>query len=130
MHDRGTFWDTAVAKTSQDCIESERTRDFALSGWWVAAMSTPQQPNPALGRAEEAGSPPTTNVRPQRGSITSLLILSLVFLMMTNNGGGDDLAARNQYKDSLSSLEWQLGNYSVWLNGSDTTNFTLVSGTP
>ncbi len=92
-------------------------------------MSAPQQPT-ALGRGEEAGSPPTTNVRPQRGSITSLLILSLVFLMMTNNGGSDDLAARNQYKDSLSSLEWQLGNYSVWLNGSNTTNFTLVSGTP
>ncbi|KAH8997846.1 hypothetical protein EDB86DRAFT_3076382 [Lactarius hatsudake] len=88
-------------------------------------MSTPQPNTP--GRGEEAGSPPTTNVRPQRGSITSLLIISLVFLMMTNNGGGDDLATRNQYKDSLSSLEWQLGNYSVWLNGSDATNFTLPS---
>ncbi|KAH9032762.1 hypothetical protein EDB85DRAFT_2145329 [Lactarius pseudohatsudake] len=86
-------------------------------------MSAPQ-PN-TLGRGEEAGSPPTNNVRPQRGSITSLLIISLVFLMMTNNGSGDDLATRNQYKDSLSSLEWQLGNYSVWLNGSDATNFTL-----
>lgn len=89
-------------------------------------MSAPQQPA-ALGRADEAGSPPTTNIRSQRGSITPFLILTFVLLMMTNNGGGDDLAARNQYKDSLSSLEWQLGNYSVWLNGSDTTNFTLPS---
>ncbi|KAI9435319.1 hypothetical protein H4582DRAFT_1971440 [Lactarius indigo] len=88
-------------------------------------MSAPQPTT--LGRGEEAGSPPTTNVRPQRGSITSLLIISLVFLMMTNNGGSDDLATRNQYKDSLSSLEWQLGNYSTWLNGSDATNFTLPS---
>ena len=92
-------------------------------------MSAPQQPTAALGRGEEAGSPPTTNVRAQRGSLTYFLIISLVFFMMTNNGSGDDISARNQYKDSLSSLEWQLGNYSVWLNGSDTTNFTLVSGT-
>ncbi|KAI0306158.1 hypothetical protein B0F90DRAFT_1623829 [Multifurca ochricompacta] len=76
-------------------------------------------------RGEEAGSPATANARPQRGSITSLLILSLIFFMMTNNGGGDDLTVRNQYKDTLSSLEWQLGNYSGWLNGSDTTNFTI-----
>ena len=89
-------------------------------------MSAPQQPA-AVGRAEEAGSPPTPHIRPQRGSITSLLILSLIFLMMTNNGGGDGLSARDQYMDSLSSLEWQLGNYSVWLNGSETSNFTLVS---
>jgi hypothetical protein len=94
---------------------------------WIAAMSAPQQPA-TLGRGEEAGSPPTPQVRPQRGSITSLLILSLIFLMMTNNGSGDGISARDQYMDSLSSLEWQLGNYSVWLNGSDTSNFTLVSG--
>src|SRR6266404_218780 len=99
----------------------------SINSW--TTMSTAQQPT-ALGRGEEAGNPPATNVRPQRGSITSLLILSLIFLMMTNNSGGDDLATRNQYKDSLSSLEWQLGNYSAWLNGSDTTNFTLVCCTP
>jgi hypothetical protein len=89
-------------------------------------MSAPQQPA-AVGRVEEAGSPPTPQVRPQRGSITSLLILSLVFLMMTNNSSGDGISARDQYMESLSSLEWQLGNYSAWLNGSDTSNFTLVS---
>ena len=88
-------------------------------------MSSPQQPV-AVGRGDEAGGLPTPHIRPQRGSITSLLILSLIFLMMTNNGGGDGLSARDQYMDSLSSLEWQLGNYSVWLNGSDTSNFTLV----
>jgi hypothetical protein len=46
---------------------------------------------------------------------------------MTNNGGNDDPTVRNHYKDSLSSLEWQLGNYSAWLNGSATANFTMVS---
>jgi hypothetical protein len=45
---------------------------------------------------------------------------------MTNNGGSDDLAVRNQYLDSLSSLEWQLGNYSAWLNGSADANFSMV----
>ncbi|KAF8257996.1 hypothetical protein EI94DRAFT_1611659 [Lactarius quietus] len=89
-------------------------------------MSAPQQPA-TLGPGEEVGSPPTPNVRPQRGSVTSLLILSLIFLMMTNNGGSDGLSARDKYQDSLSSLEWELGNYSVWLNGSDTSNFTLPS---
>jgi len=79
-----------------------------------------------LGTGDEAGSAATADPRPQRGSITSLLILSLFVLIMTNNGGSDDLAVRNQYLDSLSSLEWQLGNYSAWLNGSADANFTMV----
>jgi transmembrane E3 ubiquitin-protein ligase len=87
-------------------------------------MSTPPLP-PILGRGDEAGIPATTD-RPQRGSVTSLLILSLFIFLMTNNGGNDDPTVRNHYKDNLSSLEWQLGNYSAWLNGSDTTNFTMV----
>jgi hypothetical protein len=87
-------------------------------------MST--APLPAtLGRGDEAGSPAMTD-RPQRGSVTSLLILSLFIFLMTNNGGNDDPTVRNRYKDNLSSLEWQLGNYSSWLNGSHTANFTMV----
>jgi hypothetical protein len=80
---------------------------------------------PILGRGDEAGGPTATD-RPQRGSVTSLLIISLFIFLMTNNGGNDDPTVRNQYKDNLSSLEWQFGNYSAWLNGSDTTNFTMV----
>src|SRR6266446_1001934 len=87
-------------------------------------MSTAPLP-PTLGRGDEAGSPVTTD-RPQRGSVTSLLILSLFIFLMTNNGGNDDPTVRNQYQDNLSSLEWQLGNYTAWLNGSDTSNFTMV----
>ena len=84
-------------------------------------------PSPAtLGRGGEAGGTDPNDPRPKRGSVTSLLILSLFVFMMTNNGGNDDLAVRNQYKDTLSSLEWQFGNYSAWLNGSDTTNFVMV----
>jgi hypothetical protein len=84
-------------------------------------------PSPAmLGRGGEAGGTDTTDPRPKRGSVTSLLILSLFVFIMTNNGSNDDLAARNQYRDTLSSLEWQFGNYSAWLSGSDDTNFVLV----
>jgi hypothetical protein len=84
-------------------------------------------PSPAtLGRGGEAGGTGPTDPRPQRGSFTSLLILSLFVFMMTNNSGGDDVAVRNQYRESLSLLEWQMGNYSAWLNGSDTTNFVMV----
>ncbi|KAH9986100.1 hypothetical protein BJV74DRAFT_545675 [Russula compacta] len=90
--------------------------------------ASPSQPT--LGRGDEAGSAALPNPRPQRGSVTSLLILTLVIFMMTNNGGNDDLIIRNRYKDSLSSLEWQLGNYSTWLNGSDSTNFTMPARPP
>jgi hypothetical protein len=84
-------------------------------------------PSPAtVGRGGEAGGADANDPRPKRGSVTSLLILSLFVFMMTNNGASDDLAVRNQYKDTLSSLEWQFGNYSAWLNGTDTTNFVLV----
>jgi transmembrane E3 ubiquitin-protein ligase len=87
-------------------------------------MSTAPLPS-TLGRGDEAGSPVIID-RPQRGSVTSLLILSLFIFLMTNNGGNDDPTVRNQYKVNLFSLEWQLGNYSAWLNGSDTANFTMV----
>ncbi|KAI0248996.1 hypothetical protein BJV78DRAFT_1276346 [Lactifluus subvellereus] len=90
-------------------------------------MNAPSSPSVSAPgrRGDEMVTPATTDPRPQRGSITSLLILSLVFFMMSNHGGSDDLTARDQYKNTLSSLEWQLGNYSAWLNRSDTTNFTM-----
>ncbi|SRR5258708_11188627 len=87
-------------------------------------MSTAPLP-PTFGRGDEAGNLAMTD-RPQRGSVTTFLILSLFIFLMTNNGGNDDPTVRNQYKDNLSSLEWQLGNYTAWLNGSDTANFTMV----
>lgn len=47
--------------------------------------------------------------------------------MMTNNST-EDPATRNQYIDALTSLEWQLGNYTAWVNGTDpdTLNFTMA----
>ena len=46
---------------------------------------------------------------------------------MLMNGHGDDLAnTRDLYVHGLQSLNWQLGNFSAWLNGTE-SNFTLVS---
>ncbi len=45
--------------------------------------------------------------------------------MLTNNHG-EEVALRSQYIDALESLKYQLGNYSRWLNGTE-SNFTLVS---
>ena len=88
--------------------------------------AAPSQATLSRGADGEAEGTDPNDPRPKRGSVTSLLIFSLFVFMMTNNGGNDDLAARNQYKDTLASLEWQLGNYSAWLNGSDTTDFAMV----
>ena len=86
-------------------------------------MSTPQ-PATDPQRDEEAGLP--ARQRP-RSSISSFLFLSFLLFMLTNNNG-DDGPLRNQYADALASLEWQLGNYSAWLNGTDPAglNFTMV----
>ena len=46
---------------------------------------------------------------------------------MLMNGGGDDIAtARDLYVNGLQSLNWQLRNFSVWLNDTE-SNFVLVS---
>jgi hypothetical protein len=87
--------------------------------------AAPSQATLGRGGGEAEGTDPN-DPRPRRSSVTSLLILSLFVFMMTNNGSNDDLTVRNQYKDTLASLEWQFGNYSAWLNGSDTTNFVMV----
>ena len=64
--------------------------------------------------------------RQQRSSVPSLLFLSFVLFMLMN-GHGDDLAnTRDLYVHGLQSLNWQLGNFSAWLNGTE-SNFTLVS---
>jgi transmembrane E3 ubiquitin-protein ligase len=91
-------------------------------------MSTPQgeQPAPDPIADVEAADSPVARPRP-RSSIPSFLFLFFLLFMMTNNNG-DELVARSQYRDSLASLEWQLGNYSAWLNGPDVErlNFTMV----
>lgn len=61
----------------------------------------------------------------RRGSIPSFIFMSFLLFMLTN-GNTESFLARTQYQDALDSLEWQMGNYSAWLNGTE-TNFTMVS---
>lgn len=75
-------------------------------------------------RDEEAGT--EGNVRPQssRGSIPSFLLISFILFMITSHNG-DEFLARHQYQDALQYLNYQLSNYTLWLNGA-ATNFTMV----
>ncbi|TCD68657.1 hypothetical protein EIP91_010178 [Steccherinum ochraceum] len=75
--------------------------------------------------AEALAAPP----RRQRSSIPSFLFISFVLYMLANNRG-DEIDLRNQYEEALQSLNWSLGNYSAWLNGtspsySNTTVYAL-----
>lgn len=80
---------------------------------------------PATARDEEAGIPPEMRAQRQRGSIPSFLILSFVLFMLTNHNG-DEFLARHQYQDALQSLNYQLSNYTAWMNGTE-SNLTVVS---
>lgn len=61
----------------------------------------------------------------QRGSIPSFIFMSFLLFMLTNHNS-ENFLARTQYQDALESLAWQMGNYSAWLNDTQ-TNFTMVS---
>src|ERR1700729_1827193 len=67
------------------------------------------------------------DVRPQRprSSIPSLLFITFLLFMLTNHSG-DEFLARNQYQNALQSLNYQLSNFTSWMNGTS-SNFTLVS---
>ena len=66
-----------------------------------------------------------TNLK-ARTSVPSILFISFVFFMLMN-GRGDELSvARDMYINSFRSLNYQLGNFTAWRNGTE-SNFTLVS---
>ncbi|KAF7969695.1 hypothetical protein HWV62_26216 [Athelia sp. TMB] len=48
---------------------------------------------------------------------------------MLTNHSGDEFLARNQYQNALQSLQWQIGNYTAWMNGTE-SNFTLLDTNP
>lgn len=74
----------------------------------------------------EAGPAPTADElqRRQRGSLPSFLFITFLFFMLTNRNE-EDIVVRTQYEDVVRALDYQLSNYSAWLNGT-ATNFTLV----
>lgn len=74
------------------------------------------------GRDEENG---TTQPQRPRSSVPSLLFITFLLFMLTNHSG-DEFLARNQYQNALQSLDYQLGNFTAWMNGTS-SNFTLVS---
>lgn len=78
-------------------------------------------------RDEEAA---TTNNRQNRpmSTIPSFLFISFLLFMLTNHSG-DEFLARHQYQDALQALQWQLSNYTAWMNGT-TSNFTLPEHNP
>ncbi|KAG6873506.1 hypothetical protein C0995_014774 [Termitomyces sp. Mi166 len=54
----------------------------------------------------------------QRSSIPSFLFISFMLFMLTSHNG-DEYLARHQYQEALQSLTHQLGNYTAWMNGTD-----------
>lgn len=73
------------------------------------------------------GNNPVEAQRP-RNSISSFIFISFILFLLTNHNGAE-LVAQNQYRDALRSYNWQLGNYSAWLNGTE-SNFTLPETDP
>lgn len=60
----------------------------------------------------------------QRSSVPSFLFLIFMLFILTNHTG-DEFLARNHYQDALQSLNYQLSNFTAWLNGTE-SNFTMV----
>ncbi|KAG2071545.1 hypothetical protein BDR04DRAFT_1098008 [Suillus decipiens] len=59
----------------------------------------------------------------QRSSVPSFLFLIFMLFILTNHTG-DEFLARNHYQDALQSLNYQLSNFTAWLNGTE-SNFTM-----
>ncbi|KAG6900331.1 hypothetical protein C0993_012528 [Termitomyces sp. T159_Od127] len=54
----------------------------------------------------------------QGSSIPSFLFISFMLFMLTSHDG-DEILARTQYQQALTSLTYQLGNYTAWMNGTN-----------
>ena len=72
----------------------------------------------------ESGSVATTDEprRRQRGWLPLFLFIAYLYFTLNHN---DDAVARSQYEVAIRALDYQLSNYSGWLNGT-ATEFTLV----
>ncbi|KAG1723246.1 uncharacterized protein EDB91DRAFT_1240120 [Suillus paluster] len=70
---------------------------------------------------ENDGQP--ARIQQQRSSVPSFLFLIFMLFILTNHTG-DEFLARNHYQDALQSLNYQLSNFTAWLNGTE-SNFTM-----
>jgi hypothetical protein len=104
----------------------------------VPRMSAPPPPPiviPPLpdGPAPSAPGDGEPDPRPRpRSSISTFFFLSFIFFFITNNSSPDDLELRLRASSSLDSLKWQVGNFTAWLNGTDTPglNFSMPETLP
>ncbi|PSR74066.1 hypothetical protein PHLCEN_2v10138, partial [Hermanssonia centrifuga] len=80
-------------------------------------------PDEAETRDVERGIPSDDSPQRQRGTIPSFLFISFVLFMLTNNQNGENVT-RSQYLDVLGMLNYELSNYTAWINGTE-SNFTL-----
>ena len=71
---------------------------------------------------------PEANMPPRRSqsSIPSILFVTFILFMLTNNRT-DDVSTRTHYVEALDAMYLEMGNYSAWLRGNASSNFTLVS---
>ena len=67
-----------------------------------------------------------TPARQQRSSVPSILFLSFTLFTLMDGKRDNFAITRDLYANGLQSLNWQLGNFSARLNGTE-SNFTLVS---
>ena len=79
--------------------------------------------DPAEDETDGAARTPTQPQRP-RSSIPSFLFITFLLFMLTSHSG-DEFLARNQYQNALQSLNYQLGNFTAWINGT-ASEFVLV----
>lgn len=78
--------------------------------------------DPAQPVGNEAGE---ARAQRPRSSIPTFLFITFLLFMLTNHSG-DEFLARNQYQNALESLNYQLSNFTAWMNGTS-SNFSLVS---
>ncbi|KAI0703928.1 hypothetical protein C8Q76DRAFT_752964 [Earliella scabrosa] len=67
--------------------------------------------------------------RQPRSSVPSFLFISFVLFMLMSGRGDEFAATRDLYVNGLQSLNYQLSNFTAWLNGTE-TNFTLPTQDP
>lgn len=116
------------ASSARDRINSANpsvlTTQYSLSAFRPGLLPTATMDDPV--RDEEAGLNVNRAQIRQRSSLSSFLFITFLLFMLTSHNG-DEFLARHQYQDALRSLNYQLSNYTAWMNGTS-SEFSVVSG--